>query len=123
MQFKTAYFEELWLSDNQKKEPTAEFWDFRAEEYNLSSSTGDAQLNRKDKVQALIDKGIITSETTVLDIGCGPGQFAVELAKKQKKWWGWIFLKRWCTMPEKMPQLRGYKIPSLFSRIGTAFTT
>ncbi|WP_187389307.1 SAM-dependent methyltransferase [Acetobacterium wieringae] len=85
MHLKTEYFEDLWLSDNQKKEPTAEFWDFRAEEYNLSSSTEDAQLNRKDKVQALIDKGIITSETTVLDIGCGPGQFAVELAKKVKK--------------------------------------
>ncbi|MEA4804935.1 class I SAM-dependent methyltransferase [Acetobacterium wieringae] len=94
MQFKTAYFEELWLSDNQKKEPTAEFWDFRAEEYNLSSSTEDAQLNRKDKVQALIDKGIITSDTTVLDIGCGPGQFAVELAKKAKKVVGLDFSKK-----------------------------
>lgn len=85
MNLNTEYFEELWLSDNQKKEPSAEFWDFRAEEYNLSSSTADATLNRQEKVQALIDQGIITSESRVLDIGCGPGQLALELAKRTKK--------------------------------------
>ena len=85
MNLNAEYFEELWLSDNQKKEPSVEFWDFRAEEYNLSSSAADAQLNRQEKVQTLIDKGIITAESTVLDIGCGSGQFAVELAKKTKK--------------------------------------
>lgn len=85
MHLNSEYFEELWLCDNQKKEPTVEFWDFRAEEYNLSSSTENAQLNRKEKVQTLIDKGILNSESTVLDIGCGSGQFAVELAKKTRK--------------------------------------
>ena len=91
MQLNTNYFEELWLSDNQKKEPTVEFWNFRAEEYNLSSSTADAQLNRQEKVQALIDRGIINAESTVLDIGCGSGQFAVELAKKTRKVMGLDF--------------------------------
>jgi len=85
MHLNTQYFEELWLSDNQKKEPTVEFWNFRAEEYNLSSSTADAQLNRREKVQSLIDQEIIKAESTILDIGCGSGQFAVELAKKTKK--------------------------------------
>ena len=85
MQLNTNYFEELWLSDNQKKEPTVEFWDFRAEEYNISSSTADARLNRQKKVQSLIDRGIINAQSTILDIGCGSGQFTVELAKKTKK--------------------------------------
>lgn len=85
MQLNTEYFEELWLSDNQKKEPTVELWDFRAEEYNLALSTADAQLNRQKKVQSFIDQGIINEESTVLDIGCGSGQFAVELAKKTRK--------------------------------------
>jgi Cyclopropane fatty acid synthase and related methyltransferases len=85
MHLKLEYFEELWLSDNQKKEPSVELWDIRAEEYNLSLSTEEAQLNRKKKVQTLIDKGIINSESTVLDIGCGSGHLAVELAKKTKK--------------------------------------
>ena len=85
MHLNTEYFEELWLSDNQKKEPTVELWDFRAEEYNLALSTEDAQLTRQEKVQSLIDREIINAESTVLDIGCGSGQFAVELAKKTKK--------------------------------------
>jgi hypothetical protein len=82
MDLNTQYFEELWFNDNQKKEPTVDLWDIRAEEYNLSLSTADARSIRKEKVQSLIDKGIINAESTVLDIGCGSGQFAVELAKR-----------------------------------------
>ena len=85
MDLNTQYFEELWFNDNQKKEPTVDLWDIRAEEYNLSLSTADARSIRKEKVQSLIDKGIINAESTVLDIGCGSGQFAVELAKRTKK--------------------------------------
>ncbi|MBU4439283.1 MAG: class I SAM-dependent methyltransferase [Acetobacterium sp.] len=84
MELKSEYFEKLWLSDNQKKEPTVDFWDFRAEEYNNSQTSMTARVTQEEKVQELLDKAIINNESTVLDIGCGTGQFAVELGKVVK---------------------------------------
>lgn len=109
MHLNTEYFEELWLSDDQKKEPTVEFWDFRAEDYNLSSSTDDAQLKRTEKVQSLLDKGIISAESRVLDIGCGSGQFAVELAKKTKKVVGLDFSEKMLSYASQNAAAAGLK--------------
>lgn len=109
MDLNSQYFEELWLNDNQKKEPTVELWDFRAEEYNISLSTENSQLNRKEKVQALIDKGIINNESTVLDIGCGSGQFAVELGKRTKKVVGLDFSKNMLSYASENAAAAGLK--------------
>ncbi|MBI4856602.1 MAG: class I SAM-dependent methyltransferase [Acetobacterium woodii] len=85
MKLNSEYFEQLWLSDNQKKEPLVDFWDFRAEEYNNSQTSMAARVTHEEKVQELLTKGVINNESTVLDIGCGTGQFAVELGKVVKK--------------------------------------
>lgn len=85
MKLNSEYFEQLWLSDNQKKEPLVDFWDFRAEEYNNSQTSVAARVTHAEKVQELWDQGVINSESTVLDIGCGTGQFAVELSKVVKQ--------------------------------------
>lgn len=81
MQLNAEYFEKLWLSDNHKKEPAVDFWDFRAEEYNHSQTSQVARVSHAEKVQVLWDKGIINNKSRVLDIGCGTGQFAVEFGK------------------------------------------
>jgi SAM-dependent methyltransferase len=44
-----------------------------------------ARVTHEEKVQELLKKGVINRASTVLDIGCGPGQFAVELGKVVKK--------------------------------------
>lgn len=85
MKLNSEYFEQLWLSDNQKKEPLVDFWDFRAEEYNNSQTSMAARVTHEEKVQELWDKGVINNKSTVLDIGCGTGQFAVELGKVVKQ--------------------------------------
>ena len=85
MKLNSEYFEHLWLSDNNKKEPLVDFWDFRAEEYNNSQTSVAARFTHEEKVQELWDQGIINSDSTVLDIGCGTGQFAVELGKVVKQ--------------------------------------
>lgn len=109
MQLNSEYFEELWLNDNQKKEPAVDFWDFRAEEYNNSQTSTAARVTHEEKVQELWDRGIINNEATVLDIGCGTGQFAVELAKVVKKVVGLDFSENMLMYAKRNAQNAGLK--------------
>lgn len=85
MELSTEYFEDLWLNDDLKPEPSPDFWDLRAEGYNESLSSENSRDERKEKVEAFSNKKIINSESIVLDIGCGSGQLAVACAKVVKK--------------------------------------
>ncbi len=60
-------------------------WDLRADEFNgyLHKENGDKQRNLV--LDYLTAKGIFFEQSSVLDIGCGPGRFAVEFARKVKQ--------------------------------------
>lgn len=69
--------EEMWRDpDPEDLLEKQKFWDIRAEEYNLNH-----QNEKQDLVQKLFNKGVITKEARVLDIGCGPGKYLTEFAK------------------------------------------
>ena len=81
----THYFECLWLNDHQFSDRNADFWNLRAEEYNQSVSKDRSVMSRENKVQYFVEKSLINSESTVLDIGCGSGQLAIAHARVVKK--------------------------------------
>lgn len=72
-------FEQLWHRKKAAKPANQAFWDSRAEEFNQRGN-GEKRLNKI--IELLACKGMLTSESNVLDIGCGPGKYAVEFAKR-----------------------------------------
>jgi len=78
-------FDRLWKIENRSKKKQKEFWDLRAQEFN---SRIDSERNIKDierVIRYLRDKGALQDESSVLDIGCGPGKYALAFAKEVKK--------------------------------------
>jgi SAM-dependent methyltransferase len=73
-------FERLWSRKETNKEASQTFWDSRAEEFN--SHQPDERLNRM--VGLLVEKKMLQKNSTVLDIGCGPGKHDLEFAKRAK---------------------------------------
>lgn len=79
------YFDQIWQSKGpgkrSYKEGSAETWDGRVEEF-----TNDRPDERVSKIVALlVSKNMLDKDSTILDIGCGPGRFAAEFAMKSKK--------------------------------------
>jgi len=76
------YFERLWREGKTSGTSEESYWDNRAEEFNNSvySSTSDMRVNKI--IDFLSINGMLTEESSILDIGCGPGRFAVEFAKR-----------------------------------------
>jgi len=67
-----------------KIEESTQYWDKRAKDFNESINTKDRKNRGKSLIKTLIDKGMINSESSILDIGCGPGHISCELAKVSK---------------------------------------
>jgi SAM-dependent methyltransferase len=78
------YFEQVWSRKKTAKSACQAFWDSRAKEFNQGtySGKGNAHLNRM--LALLTSKDMLTCESDVLDIGCGPGKYTVEFAKRSK---------------------------------------
>jgi SAM-dependent methyltransferase len=79
-------FAQLW--QNEKKLSnivhSQELWDSRADEVNRRIG-GDFDA-RKDKLLKFFEeRGIFNDENKILDIGCGPGRYSSEFAKRAKK--------------------------------------
>jgi SAM-dependent methyltransferase len=78
------YFEKAWSRKNINKIASQSFWNGRAEEFNQKVYSNESE-NRLEKILLLLSsKGILKSDDEVLDIGCGPGKYAIEFAKKTK---------------------------------------
>ena len=76
------YFARLWSEGKSAKVSGKSFWNNRATEFNKVFSE-DSPDERIQKIVAfLLHKRLLTETSSVLDIGCGPGRFAVEFAKK-----------------------------------------
>ncbi len=75
------YFVQLWkeIKDYERsyKKGSKTVWDRRVDEFNH-----DGPDERIEKITALLlEKQMLTPNSTVLDIGCGPGKFAIEFAQ------------------------------------------
>jgi len=82
------YFEELWASRAvDPDEFSAEMWNERADEWisEIENDNRPAIIRRAEYACALLERlGHLTSETNVADVGCGPGNFVLEFARKAK---------------------------------------
>lgn len=79
-----AYFDRIWEEEEDGKgglpKVSRASWDNRAEEFNRHD-----QDERRDKIiDLLLEKGMLQENSTVLDIGCGPGKFVLEFAARAK---------------------------------------
>ncbi len=78
------HFEELWSRKKIDKSASQIYWDSRAEEFNqrLYQGKGDQRLH--DIMALFISRGMLTNDSNVLDIGCGPGKYSIEFGKHAK---------------------------------------
>ena len=81
------HFEKLWLSrKHSQSDHTAAAWNERALEWrrNYKDETNSHRPRAEQRVgettKYLLDKGILTPETDIIDIGCGPGYFVNSFA-------------------------------------------
>jgi SAM-dependent methyltransferase len=75
------YFDKIWLSHEKAGMKNADkMWDARASEFNKMGKD-----ERVDIIMGLLqEKDMLNHNSTVLDVGCGPGKFVLEFAKKAR---------------------------------------
>jgi SAM-dependent methyltransferase len=76
------FFSQLWNEGKAAETPNKTFWDNRAAEFNKQVNQDKPDERIQKIVQFLIKNNLLTKNSNVLDIGCGPGKFAVEFAKE-----------------------------------------
>lgn len=78
-----SFFENKLKTDETGTEEFAQKWDERAKRFYEGQLKGNHYLPNK-VTKLLTDKGIITSKSTLLDIGAGAGRYTIPLAKEAK---------------------------------------
>jgi SAM-dependent methyltransferase len=74
------YFLELWHAKSSGVEHSPELWNERAGEWIAEPSRLSA--GRAERVCGILaDRGVLNADTSVIDVGCGPGIFVEEFAK------------------------------------------
>ncbi|GAB6156513.1 hypothetical protein JCM17380_52650 [Desulfosporosinus burensis] len=76
------YFTRLWSEGKTAEVSGKSFWDNRAAEFNKLVSQGGPDERIKKIVEFLSHNCLLNKNSSVLDIACGPGRFAVEFAKQ-----------------------------------------
>lgn len=74
------YYENQWQKAFSPFGTDAEFWDNRADHFN-DIARKEKQWQVTELIALLSQKNILAKDSAVLDIGCGPGGYALEMAK------------------------------------------
>ncbi len=74
----------LYNRNMERKEPGIEYWDERADDYSDGATSNDYEYGRR-VLEVLTRYALIDSNSNVLEIGPGPGTFAIPFGKKVKK--------------------------------------
>ena len=82
------YFDNLWNESHPKDgvKHTRETWDRLAEGWNDDPAEVRKQKDKQcdDVTEFFVERGILTKDSEVVDIGCGAGTYAVRFAQKAK---------------------------------------
>ncbi|UMZ72956.1 class I SAM-dependent methyltransferase [Natranaerofaba carboxydovora] len=89
--FEPKFWENEWekaiqSTNNKTSEEKIEMWNSRADNFdkNVSSSSGQERL--KETINFLDKYGVLDQgPKTILDLGCGPGHYAIEFARRGHK--------------------------------------
>lgn len=96
------YFDKLWADSNPKDgmKHTKETWDRLAGGWKKDPPEVAAAKDKQCKEMAkyLVERGIITEDAKVIDIGCGSGNYAMQFAKTAK----------WVTCSDISPKMLEY---------------
>lgn len=76
------YFADLWIVEDNNKEAIENFWNNKAKEFNKITNE-EKSINKL--VDFLYSNNIFYEDSKILDIGCGPGKYSIEFAKKCKE--------------------------------------
>ena len=76
------YFNRLWSEGKPAEASGKSFWNNRAAEFNKLVCQGVPDERIRKIVEFLSHNNLLVNNNSVLDIGCGPGRFAVEFAKQ-----------------------------------------
>ena len=75
-------FQQAWAGTASRKAAGSGFWDSRAAEFNDKAYTGEGAQRLEKIMDYLTQRGMLTPAAAVLDIGCGPGRYAEEFARR-----------------------------------------
>ena len=78
-------FEKLWNHDLAELADTQKFWDLRAQEFNDHGKEEEGSSRRKKLMEWLVARDLLPNHSEILDIGCGPGRYSLEFAKRSKQ--------------------------------------
>lgn len=76
------YFTSLWSKGKPTKASGKSFWNNRADEFNKFASQRTPDERFMNIIEFLSNSSLLAKDSSVLDIGCGPGRFAIEFAKR-----------------------------------------
>lgn len=86
----STFWQEMWQSaienspigHHKKKDATIRRWDKMAEWFSKRTASSEADDRRRKIIEMLKNEGALGPSSTVLDIGAGPGSWAVPLSRE-----------------------------------------
>ena len=110
-----GYFTKLWESRQDcRLDHSQEVWDERAQEWiDELGPDGDGKAGMRERIdhtaRYLRSRGLLGEESTVIDVGCGPGLFVMEFAKTARHAVGLDLSSRFVEYAEKRANAGGIK--------------
>jgi len=77
-------FDRIWKIESRNKKDQQQFWDLRACEFNSRLASQRGIKETEQVLKFLKEKGALEKNSSVLDIGCGPGKYTLAFAKEVK---------------------------------------
>ena len=79
-------FDALWTKGRETDLTVVkDLWNGRADSYSKSSFETSRAQAKEQELEMLMEKGMLTPDSSVLDVGCGPGRYAVLLGARAKE--------------------------------------